>query len=360
MADVRVLALIDDLRRLPAETAWVEFKENNTDSNVIGKLISALSNSARVEDRDFGYVVWGVRDGDHAVAGTRFDPDSSKRQGQSLAFWLSRRLRPDVVFSFKTIPHPEGRLVLLEVPAATTAPVEFDRTAYIRIGSATPRLADYPERQKALWNNLRPYAWETGIARQFIDAGEVLDLLDHASCFELTRAPRPESRESVLAGLQRERLNRTRCGREMERPQPGRDPVCPRPRRVRSKACPQGGPLRRLRRGRAGGDGDAQKGFLAWVREWLQKVERPCQRARTVARGHRRRHSQGESPAPADCDQGAPGECPDSPGHDDDGPGRRWSCSGAGWRSSTPALPWWSRHGSSTLRPGRATRRWPP
>ena len=206
MADVRVLALIDDLRRLPAETAWVEFKENDTDPNVIGKLISALSNSARVEDRDFGYVVWGVRDGDHTVAGTRFDPDASKRQGQSLAFWLSRRLRPDVVFSFKTIPHPEGRLVLLEVPAATTAPVEFDRTAYIRIGGATPRLADHPERQKALWDNLRPYAWETGIARQFIDAGEVLDLLDHASCFELTRTPRPESRESVLAGLQRERL----------------------------------------------------------------------------------------------------------------------------------------------------------
>ena len=142
MADVRVLALIDDLRRLPAETAWVESKENNTDPNVIGKLIPALSNSARVEDRDFGYVVWGVRDGDHTVAGTRFDPDSSKRQGQSLAFRLSRRLRPDLVFSFKTIPHPEGRLVLLEVPAATTAPVEFDRTAYIRIGDATPRLAE--------------------------------------------------------------------------------------------------------------------------------------------------------------------------------------------------------------------------
>ena len=123
MADVRVLALIEDLRRLPAETAWVEFKENNADPNVIGKLISALSNSARVEDRDFGYVVWGVRDGDHTVAGTRFDPDSSKRQGQSLAFWLSGRLRPDVVFSFTTIPHPEGRLVLLEVPAAMTAPV---------------------------------------------------------------------------------------------------------------------------------------------------------------------------------------------------------------------------------------------
>ena len=41
-------------------------KENDVNPNVIGKLISALSNSARVEDRDFGCVVWGVRDCNHA------------------------------------------------------------------------------------------------------------------------------------------------------------------------------------------------------------------------------------------------------------------------------------------------------
>ena len=206
MADARVLALIDDLRCLPAETTWVEFKENNADPNVIGKLISALSNSTRIEGRDFGYVVWGVRDGDQAVTGTRFEPLSAKHRGQPLEFWLSRTLQPDVAFSFETIRHPEGRLVLLKVPAATSAPVEFDRTAYIRIGGATPRLADHPERQKALWGNLRPYAWETGIARQFVGADDVLDLLDYASYFELTGTPHPESRESILAGLERDRL----------------------------------------------------------------------------------------------------------------------------------------------------------
>ena len=206
MADARVLALIDDLRCLRAETTWVEFKENNADPNVIGKLISALSNSARIEGRDFGYVVWGVRDGDHAVTGTRFEPLSEQHRGQPLEFWLSRRLQPGVVFSFETIRHPEGRLVLLEVPAATSAPVEFDRTAYIRIGGAMPRLADYPERLKALWDNLRPYAWETGLARQFVGADDVLALLDYASYFELTGTPHPESRESILAGLERDRL----------------------------------------------------------------------------------------------------------------------------------------------------------
>ena len=204
--DARLLALIDDLRAYPAETTWLEFKENNTDPRVIGRLISAVSNAARLEDRDFGYVVWGVRDAGHAVAGTRFEPSSAKHRRQPLEFWLSQMLRPGVAFSFRPVQHPDGRLVLLEVPAATTAPVEFDRTAYIRIGSATPRLADHPERQQALWGKLRPYVWETGIARQFVEARDVLDLLDCSGYFDLLGRPMPEGPESILADLEGDRL----------------------------------------------------------------------------------------------------------------------------------------------------------
>ena len=204
--DTRLLALIDDLRAFPAETAWLEFKENNTDPRAIGRLISAVSNAARLEDKDCGYVVWGVRDAGHAVAGTRFDPSSAKHQRQPLEFWLSQMLRPGVAFSFQPVQHPDGRLVLLEIPAATTAPVEFDRTAYIRIGSATPRLADHPERQRALWHKLRPYAWETGIAKQFVGTGEVLDLLDCPGYFGLLGKPVPEGRGAVLESLESDRL----------------------------------------------------------------------------------------------------------------------------------------------------------
>ena len=206
MSEVRTLALIDDLLAFPAETAWVEFKENNTDPRLIGRLISAISNAARIAGQDFGYVVWGVRDHSHAVVGTRFEPAATKQRQQPLEFWLSQMLRPGVAFSFQPVQHPQGRLVLLEIAAATTAPVEFDRTAYVRVGSATPRLADHPERQKVLWDSLRPYAWETGIARQFVSAGEVLDLIDSPSYFELLGQPLPESDEAVLAGLESDRL----------------------------------------------------------------------------------------------------------------------------------------------------------
>ena len=67
-----------------------------------------------------------------------------------------------------------GGSFCLEIPAATTQPIEFDRTAYIRVGSATPRLSDYPERLQALWTKLQPYVWESRIAAQFMSGDDVL------------------------------------------------------------------------------------------------------------------------------------------------------------------------------------------
>ena len=206
ISTTRTLALIDDLRALPAETSWVEFKESNSNPEMIGELISALSNSARLVDQHFAYVVWGVRDGDHAVLGTSFEPSSQKQKGQPLELWLTQRLQPCVAFSFKTIDYHGTKVVLLEIPAATTSPVEYDRTAYIRIGSATPRLADHPERQKLLWAKLQPYAWEAGVAAQFLTGDEVLARLDYVSYFDLTGQPLPDNRQGIFEKLTADRL----------------------------------------------------------------------------------------------------------------------------------------------------------
>lgn len=205
MSDPRLFALIEDLRQRP-ESTTVEFKGNNTDANMVGRLVSALSNAARVEDREFGYVVWGVRDEDQAVVGTRFDPASETWQHQPYEFWLAQRLNPSVALSFKEVDIADERVVLLEIPAATVAPIEFNNTAYIRMGSATPRLSEYPDRQQALWSNLRPYAWEGGVARQFVPAGEVTELLKAGSYFERLGRPAPASPDLVLEELARDRL----------------------------------------------------------------------------------------------------------------------------------------------------------
>ena len=202
----RTLALIEDLLGTSNETACVEFKGSNSAPFVIGKYISALANAAALEEQHFGYLVWGVRDTDHLITGTGFDPDSVQRNGQPLAFWLAQRLNPDVAFRFQIVQHARGRLVLLTIPAATSSPVDFDRTAYLRIGSATPRLADFPDPQRALWRKLQPFLWETGIAADFLTEEEVLVRIDYPSYFDLTEQPLPNSRQGIIERLRQDRV----------------------------------------------------------------------------------------------------------------------------------------------------------
>ena len=204
--EARTLALIDDLRKLKAETNLVEFKVNDADPAKIGRTICALSNAARLADQHFGYMLWGIRDGDHEVVGTTFQPHSAKAQKYPLEFWLAQRLNPSIVITFKEVGHPRGRVILLEIPAATDCPVEFDGTAYLRIGSATPKLSEYPDRLKALWDRLRPYFWERGIAAQFVTRDEVLERLNYQSYFQLTGQPLPTTPAAVLKNLAGEGL----------------------------------------------------------------------------------------------------------------------------------------------------------
>lgn len=206
MSDSQTLALIDGLRGLPAETPWLEFKENNADPRMIGKLISALSNSAQLVDQHFAYVIWGIRNMDHKAVGTTFEPTRQMQKGQHLELWLSQRLQPGIAFSFESIDYRGMNVVLLRIPAASNTPVEFDRTAYIRIGSATSRLSDHPERLRELWVKLQSHAWEDGFAAQFSGSDVVLERLDYVSYFDFTGQPLPDNRGGILQRLIADRL----------------------------------------------------------------------------------------------------------------------------------------------------------
>jgi predicted HTH transcriptional regulator len=206
MSSVRDITLVDELRALKDEAPWVEFKANNTDPDMIGKRCSALSNAARIEGKDFAYMLWGIDDSNHAVIGTDFDPEAHKAHGQIFQFWLAKCLQPSIAFSFRIVDHPEGRVVLLEIPAATGAPVAFNSIAYIRIGSATPKLTDYPERYQQLIERMQPYRWEQGIARQYASGDDVLHLLDYSQYFRLTKQPLPDNRAGIFDKLEGDRL----------------------------------------------------------------------------------------------------------------------------------------------------------
>ncbi|MCV2447173.1 hypothetical protein [Paracoccus sp. DMF] len=92
--------------------------------------------------------------------------------------------------------------MLLEIPAATAAPTACNGTTFIRVGNATPRLTDEPQRYQRLIERMRPYTWEHGFAATYVDDNFVLRELDYASYFSLTEQRQPESNPGILERLQ--------------------------------------------------------------------------------------------------------------------------------------------------------------
>ncbi|MEO8072305.1 MAG: ATP-binding protein [Acidobacteriota bacterium] len=198
--------LVHSLRRLAAETEWVEFKVNNTDPNEIGEYISALSNSAALFRQPYGYLVWGIKEETHNIVGTTFKPKLAKSQKQDLENWLNNNLHPRIDFRFYEGDFEKESIVILEIPAAQHTPVRFTDAEFIRINSAKRKLKDFPEKERALWALFHEYRFEREVAKANVTLDEVLKLLDYPAYFDLTNKPLPPNRAAILENLEQERI----------------------------------------------------------------------------------------------------------------------------------------------------------
>ena len=198
--------LLHELRALPRETEWVEFKENRADPQEIGEYLSALANSAALAGKAEAYLVWGVRDGDHAVVGTSFDPGRAKKGGEDLENWLLRLLEPKIDFRFFRLDTDDGPVIVTEIARAARQPVRFAGREYIRVGSYKKNLGEFPERERALWRIFDQVPFEDGVAAQRVSAEEVLLALDYPTYFHLLGMPLPDGRAAILDALRQDGL----------------------------------------------------------------------------------------------------------------------------------------------------------
>ena len=143
--------LVQELCKLPKETGWVEFKENNTDPEELGEYVSALANSAVLAGKAFAYMLWGVQDGCQDIVGTSFVPAATKVGGEELENWLLHFLKPKIDFRFYEVIMNEKRVVILEVGRAFRHPVLFKNQEFIRVGSYKKKLKEFPEMERQLW-----------------------------------------------------------------------------------------------------------------------------------------------------------------------------------------------------------------
>lgn len=129
--------LVRELCKLPHETEWAEFKANNTHPQEIGEYISALANAAALAGKTTGYLLWGVRDDDHLLIGTTFDPSAERKGNEQLESWLLRLLNPRIDFRFDVVEVDGVRVVLLEIERAARHPVAFSGVTFSASRSRT-------------------------------------------------------------------------------------------------------------------------------------------------------------------------------------------------------------------------------
>ena len=94
--------LVRELVKFTDETPWLEFKHNNYNPEMIGQDISALANSATMEERDYAYMVWGIQNETHEFVGTEYDFLSLKRGQEEIGNWLRHQLSQNADFWYES------------------------------------------------------------------------------------------------------------------------------------------------------------------------------------------------------------------------------------------------------------------
>jgi len=131
-----LVAKLNELRRLPAETEVFEFKEakNTYDFNRLGEYFSALSNEANLKGRPHAWLIFGIKDKGRTIVGSLFRPD--RKDLDSLKGEIARKTTNRITFiEIHELYLPEGRVLMLEIPAAPKGlPIAFEGHYYGRDG----------------------------------------------------------------------------------------------------------------------------------------------------------------------------------------------------------------------------------
>lgn len=194
--------LVLQLSKIDTEKPWLEFKENLTDPDKIGRTISALSNGATLSDREIAYLIWGVNDQTHEIVGTSFNIDTAKKGNENLLNWLRSSLSPNVNFEHTTCKIDEKNVIVLAIGRAYRNPALFRNMAYIRDESYVKSLFDIPVLEQKLWRQLQTYSFETSFVSDSIPSESVEELLDCKSILNQLRYPYMKNPDSLMGLLE--------------------------------------------------------------------------------------------------------------------------------------------------------------
>lgn len=141
MNQAALAALLDELIAT-WENEVVEFKQAGNDykTDTIGEYFSALANEANLRGVESAWLVFGVDNKTRRVAGTNYRPEAERLQ--SLKMQMAENAEPRVTFrNIHELHHADGRVLLLEVPAAPRGiPIAWKGHYFARAGESLTSL----------------------------------------------------------------------------------------------------------------------------------------------------------------------------------------------------------------------------
>jgi len=138
MTSREAIQLLDELRSLPSENEWLEFKKAQNDFHFdeIGKYFSALSNEANLKGKASAWLIFGVDDKTHSITGTQYRAATGALE--SLKHEIAGQTTNRISFAdIHELALPEGRVIMFEIPPAPRGvPVAWKNHYYGRDGES--------------------------------------------------------------------------------------------------------------------------------------------------------------------------------------------------------------------------------
>ena len=125
MQQVDLRQILDELRSMPVETEWLEFKEAKNDFSFdkLGRYFSAIANEANLKNCEYGWLIFGIEDKHHNIVGSQYRPDTGKLE--SLKKEIADKTTGQITFLeifelFIDIEGTEKRVLMFQIPSAPT------------------------------------------------------------------------------------------------------------------------------------------------------------------------------------------------------------------------------------------------
>lgn len=159
------------------ESEILDYKENLKDADKIGEYVSSLGNAALLTHNPAAYLIWGVKDGTKEIVGTTFNPHNltaTDKNKMPLDTFLEKFVDPRIPLHWDMHEHENNRLVVLTIDVShANKPIKFHGTEWIRSGSSKSKLAEFPEKEREIWQSFESSKFELEIAMHDVPWQEV-------------------------------------------------------------------------------------------------------------------------------------------------------------------------------------------